>query len=143
MDLSSYERGLLFSQAHTAVRQRIYDVLENYELTPSTWAVLGIANRSPEGVRLANVARQMNVKAPLITMLTNDMIEKNLIKRVPHHFDGRAKLLIPTLKGKQLASVIEDLLNKEIESLMQGVSEQDSEAFQKALQTILDNASKV
>jgi MarR family transcriptional regulator, transcriptional regulator for hemolysin len=111
-------------------------------LTPSSWAILGIASKSLDGVRLASVAKQMNVKAPLITMLTNDMIEKDLINRVPHHFDGRAKLLTPTAKGKQLAQKIEVKLNTEIASLMEGVTKKDAEAFQRTLQVILDNSNK-
>lgn len=142
MTQPTYTSGLLFTKAHKAVRGCIYAVLEKYDLNPSYWAILGAAVTAPEGIRLASVAKQMEVKAPLITMLATDLIDKGLITRVPHHTDGRAKLLVPTPKGKKLAEQVEAEVSAEIARLMYGVSQADVMAFQKTLETILANASQ-
>lgn len=140
MTQPTYTSGLLFTRAHKAVRGCIYTILDRYNLTPSYWAILGITNQAPEGVRLAAVARQMDVKAPLVTMLAGDLIKMGLITRVPHHTDGRAKLLVVTVKGKTLANKVEAELDAEIARLLAGASAKDLEAFQRTLEIIISNA---
>lgn len=140
MTQPTYSSGVLFTRAHKAVRSRVYSLLEKYELNPSYWAILGITMQAPEGVRLASVAKQMDVKAPLVTMIANDLIEKGLITRVPHHTDGRAKLLVVTPKGKKLAVQIETELSTAIGNLMVGVSTADIASFQLTLETIIANS---
>ena len=140
MSLSTATSGLLFTRAHKAVRGRIYSVLEQYDLNPSYWSLLGITAAAPEGVRLASVAKQMDVKAPLVTMLANDLIAMDFITRVPHHTDGRAKLLALTPKGKKLAAQIEVELDTEISSLLAGIDDNDVMGFQKTLEAIIINA---
>ena len=142
MTLPTYSSGLLFTRAHAAVRSATYAILETHGLTPSYWAILGAAVRSEEGVRLASVAKQMDVKAPLVTMLAGDLIDKGLINRVPHHTDKRAKLLVATAKGKKLADVIEAELSQIIAEFLQGASREQVNAFQGVLEIILANATR-
>ena len=141
MTQQTYYSGLLFTQAHKLVRGRIYAILETYDLNPSYWSILSVVTAAPEGVRPANVAKAMDVKAPLVTMLSNDLIEKGLINRVPHHTDKRAKLLVVTSKGRKLSNEIELKLNDEIAQLMQGLKSSEIQAFQKTLETIIRNAA--
>jgi MarR family transcriptional regulator for hemolysin len=141
MTIKTYQGGLLFTQAHKAVRGRIYDVLEPYNLNPSYWSILGSTIATPDGIRLASVAKAMDVKAPLVTMLSNDLIEMGLINRIPHHTDKRAKLLVATAKGKQIAAEIEKKLNEEIGSLLNGLTADEVASFQKVLERIIQNAS--
>ncbi|MDB5184720.1 MAG: MarR family transcriptional regulator [Candidatus Saccharibacteria bacterium] len=140
MTQRTYQSGLLFTQAHKAVRVHIYRILEQYGLNPSYWALLSAAVNSEEGIRLASVARLMDVKAPLITVLADDLLEMGLINRVPHHTDKRAKLLVATAKGKKLSTEIESLLSNEISLLMDGVTPADAQAFQRTLEAIISNA---
>jgi len=140
MTQPTYTSGLLFTRAHKAVRSRICELLEAHGLTPSYWFILGITTGSPDGIRLTSVAKQMDVKAPLVTMLSNDLIAKGLISRVPHQTDGRAKLLKATPAGRKLAGNVENELTIEIARLMYGVSAPDVAAFQGTLKTIISNA---
>lgn len=142
MSQSSYTSGLLFTKAYKAVRTAIYDVLEKYEMSPSYWSILGIAVAAPEGVRLASVAKEMDVKAPLVTMLANELIEMGLILRVPHHTDKRAKLLVATNKGKKVAMQVETELTMQIAKVMHGVSASDVAGFRRTLEAIIANTNK-
>jgi DNA-binding MarR family transcriptional regulator len=142
MNQPTYTSGLLFTRAHKAVRACIYVVLGKYQLTPSQWAILGNTVQAPEGIRLSSVAKQMDVKAPLVTMLANGLIDQGLITRVAHHTDGRAKLLVATNKGKRLATQVEHEVSAEIARLMQGVNPNDIVAFQKTLETIIFNTEQ-
>jgi DNA-binding MarR family transcriptional regulator len=142
MTQPTYTSGLLFTRAHNLVRARIYAVLAQYELNPSDWSVLGATVAAAEGIRLARVAEQMDVKAPLVTMIAGQLIDHGLIERVPHHTDKRAKLLVATTKGRKLAAQIEAELAAEIATLMDGVSPQEVYAFQHTLETIIANAGR-
>jgi DNA-binding MarR family transcriptional regulator len=141
MQQLSYKSGLLFSQAYKAVHDHIYNVLSKYELTPSYWAIMGAAlDAQEDGVTLAEVARQMDVKAPLVTMLSNDLIERDLICRIPHKTDHRAKLLFLTHEGKKLALKVEKEVDQVIKSLVKGVNAKDTAGFQRTLENIIVNS---
>jgi DNA-binding MarR family transcriptional regulator len=142
MTQPTYISGLLFSRAYSLVRARTVHVLEDYQLNLSYWAVLGATLNSTEGIRLATVAKGMGVKAPLVTVLADDLIKLGLIDRVPHHTDKRAKLLIATAKGRKLGQAVEASLVQTIGQLMKGVSPSDTKKFQATLETIIDNANQ-
>jgi len=140
MQIPTYTSGLLFTKAHKAVRLRIYDVLEKYDLNPTYWSILGATAQASEGIRLARVAEIVDMTAPMITVMANDLTEKGLIKRVPHHSDGRAKLLVMTPRGKKLAAAIEEELAATIAGLLRGLSSAEIVTFQKILAIIISNA---
>lgn len=140
MTIPTYMSGMLFTQAHKAVRTRIYGLLEKYDLNPTYWSILSVTVQADGGVRLAHVAEILGVKAPLITMMATELIDKDLITRVPHHTDGRAKLLVATAKGRKLATTIEAELNHSVMQLLSGCSPSDIASFQKTLETIIANA---
>lgn len=140
MNLPTYMSGVLFSKAHRQVRTRVYEVLAVYELNPIHWSILGATMQAPEGTRLSNVASLLGVQAPVVTTEANELIKQGLISRIPHHTDGRAKLLVITPKGKKIAATIENELNVEVGSLLHGLTPEEIKTFQKALQTIVDNS---
>lgn len=140
MTQPTYSSGLLFTRAHTLVRQRIYSVLEKYDLNPTYWAVLGATARAEEGIRLVKVAEQIGMTPAMITIMANELIEKGLINRVPHHSDKRAKLLVLTAMGRSVANNVEKELQGEIACLLHGLKPAEISAFQKTLETIIENA---
>lgn len=140
MQYSAYRSGQLFTKAHTVVRGQIVQVLSLYGLNLSDWFILEETTRSQEGVRLARVASSLNVKAPLVTMQANELIKQGLIQRVAHHTDGRAKLLVPTSKGRKVAADARHAVELKIADLMKGISRKDAETFQQCLEIINQNA---
>lgn len=142
MTLPTYVSGLLFTKAHKVVRARIYSLLEKYDLNPTYWSILSATLRATEGIRLAKVASTLGVQAPMITVMANELIERGLINRIPHHTDRRAKLLVITPKGKKLAATIETELNTAIAELLNGLSTNEIASFQKTLQMIIANAAE-
>jgi len=136
----TYQSGILFTQAHKAVRARVYDVLEQYELTPTTWAILGATADAPDGIRLSDIASTMGVKPPMISVLVDELIARRLLKRIPHHRDGRVKLLTVTERGRGLSGTIEQMLDDEIARMLSGLNMGEVAVFEKALRIILANA---
>lgn len=137
----TYVSGMLFTKAHRLVRERIYTLLEFYGLTPTLWSLISIITRAEEGVRSATLATELGVKPPMITMLADTLIEQGLIRRVPHHTDGRVKLLTITPKGKKTVKEVENKLSGEIGYLLHGLNPSEIATFQKILQTIIQNAN--
>lgn len=137
---SPYQSGLLFTQAHRLVRQRIVEVLAIHDITMSHWNILNAIAQAQEGVRLATVASNLGVKAPHITTEATLLIAAGLLVRIPHHTDKRAKLLMVTPQGKKLLANIEKDVNQQILKLMNGLSAKELSAFVKTLQTIIANA---
>jgi DNA-binding MarR family transcriptional regulator len=125
------------------VRLRVYEVLEKHDLNPTYWSILGATTQAPDGIRLTNVAELLGVKAPMVTTEATELINRGLIRRIPHHTDGRAKLLVATPKGNKLAKIVESELNTEITRLLEGLSMNEIASFQKTLQTIIDNSQKL
>ena len=134
--------GVLFTKAHKLVRIRVYEVLEKHNFNPTYWSILGATTQSSEGIRLTNVAAMLGVKAPVVTTEAQELINRDLIRRIPHHTDGRAKLLVITPKGKALAKAIEAELNTEVGRLLKGLTVDEIATFQKILQTIIGNSEK-
>jgi MarR family transcriptional regulator, transcriptional regulator for hemolysin len=141
MNLPSYISGSIFIKANRILRNEVYACLDVYSLTATAWSLLGIVSSEHDGIRLTSVAKRLGVKAPLITMMADDLIERDLVKRIPHHTDGRAKLLVITPAGKRFVTKLEAELSKMLIKLLDGVSEQDLAGYQKVLETIITNGS--
>lgn len=140
MTKSAYESGVLFTQAHRLVRQRIVDVLANHNISFGQWSILTVVANAQDGIRLSNVAARLNVKAPLITMESKSLIDEGLVMLLPHHSDSRAKLLVITPTSKKLLGTVESELNQQIEQLMTGLTPVEIQTFQKILITIIGNS---
>jgi DNA-binding MarR family transcriptional regulator len=142
MNLPTYMGGVLFTKAHKLVRIRVYEVLEKYDLNPTYWSILGATMQASEGIRLTTVATQLGIKPPMVTTEATELIKRGLIRRIAHHSDGRAKLLVITPKGSKLANTVEAELNTEVGRLLSGLSREEIAVFQKTLQVIIDNSVK-
>jgi MarR family transcriptional regulator for hemolysin len=139
MSIPTYLISSLQTKAYRLLRTRVYDVLTKYDLTPTYWSMLGIVMQSPDGIRHAEIARELHVKPPLITIMARQLQERGLIRGEQNQFDARAKLLVITPKGKTQVSTIETELRKMLEQLLSGVSDADMTAYHKVLTTIIAN----
>ena len=139
MNIPSYISGTIYVTAYRTLRGRIAACLQRFELTPTTWSLLGIVMQARDGIRLNEVARILGVKAPLVTMLANELIDRGIINRIPHHIDKRAKLLVMTAKGKKFVASVEREMDNELKYLLDGVTELELRAYKKVLDTIIKN----
>lgn len=139
MTIPTYTAAILFTKAHRAVRTQVYAVLAKYDLKPTDWLIMTAALDAPDGVRLSSVAKSAGVKAPMVTMMVDNLAEKGLINRLPHHSDKRAKLLVITTEGKKLVRQIEKDLNRKMQRLLKGSTVEELSTFQRVLETIIHN----
>jgi DNA-binding MarR family transcriptional regulator len=113
--------------------------LSAYDLTPTYWSMLGIIMESRDGIRQTDVAKLLQVKPPLVTMMTRELQSRDLIVSVTNQFDARAKLLTTTPAGKKFVKTIEASMSKMLDGLLEGLSESDMLTYQKVLTTIIAN----
>jgi MarR family transcriptional regulator for hemolysin len=143
MNQPTYIIGSVQTRAYALLRENVYAVLSKYDLTPTYWSMLGIILEARDGIRQAEVARMMNVKAPLITLMAREMQNRELLQSVHNQFDARAKLLSVTAQGKKFIKSTDIELQKQLTYLLNGLTESDLIAYQKVLTTIVTNAEAV
>lgn len=139
MNLPTYITGTVQSQAYRLLREHVYGILAQYDLTPTYWAMLGIILEARDGVRQVEIANTMHVKAPLITAMTHQMQNRDIVQSVQNQFDARAKLLAITPNGRKFMKTVENELNQELAKLLVGLTEADLIAYHKVLTTIIAN----
>ena len=141
MHLPTYMTSTVQAQAYRLLREHVYAVLTKYDLTPSYWSLLGVILESRDGVRQVEIAKAMHVKAPLITAMTKQMEERNIVQSVQNQFDARAKLLAITPSGRKFIKQVEADLNDSLGHLLKGLNEADLQAYHKVLTTIVANST--
>lgn len=139
MRLPTYITGTIQSKAHRLLREHVYGVLTEYELTPTYWSMLGIIAEAKDGVRQVEIAQTLHVKAPLVTNMARQLLDKGLIQSVQNQFDARAKLLALTPAGKKFMKIVEATLYQHLTLLLSGLTENDLIAYHKVLTTIIAN----
>jgi DNA-binding MarR family transcriptional regulator len=82
----------------------------------------------------------MNVKAPLITLMAREIQNRGFLQSVHNQFDARAKLLSVTPQGKKFIKSTDIELQKQLNYLLNGLTENDLITYQKVLTTIVTNA---
>jgi DNA-binding MarR family transcriptional regulator len=140
MNSPTYLGGALFMKAYRLLRTGVAESLAQYELTPTLWILLGVVKAAPEGVRKSEIAAIMNVKAPLITILTQQLIERDLLASDAHVTDKRAKVLVLTEEGARFTDEVEASVSELLMKVLSGATSSDMEVFKKVLTIIVENA---
>ncbi len=140
MNTPTYTSGLLQVKAYRILQSQVSNSLERYGLSPTTWSILGLINENQDGIRLSEIASNINVEAPHITTLVDQLQNMAIVEKHDHPTDKRAKLLFLTSKGKSLISPVEGNLNQVLLKLLNGVTESELGAYQTVLETIVKNA---
>ena len=139
MNIPSYLSGALFMKAYRLLRGNVTACLSTFDINPTGWVILGLIREAKDGVRLVEVANSMNVKAPLVTTLVQDLIAKDLIELLPHRTDKRVKLLMLTNEGKIFMKKVETAMEKSLSGILAGVTPADLAGFETVLEAIVKN----
>lgn len=143
MNQPTYKSGLLQTKAYRILRGCVNEILEKYSLSTPEWGLMGQVTEKKDGVRLSEVAGALDVEAPMITVLADQLEKKGLIDRHNHPQDRRAKLLFLTKKGSGTVVEVEALLQKKLRELLQGLTQEDMVIYSKVLETIIANSSRM
>jgi DNA-binding MarR family transcriptional regulator len=143
MNIPTYLTGATQARAYHLLRSYVYSALEKYKITPTHWSILGIIKEAEDGLRSSEIATKMHVKAPLVTLITHELILRNYVVSSPHQSDGRARVLSISPEGKEFMDKIEKDLRKRLERLLKGLSDDDLTVYYKVLQTMIVNGEQI
>ena len=139
---TSYFSGILQVKAYRVLQHNVSLEVKKFGLNPTQWFILGQI-KEQNGVRAVDIAALLRVEAPLITNLTDDLVDSGLIKKVADSGDKRAKLLELTPKGAKLIPQVEKSLQAKLNDLLKGINDSELKTYQKVLEAIVKNGQAV
>ena len=95
-----------------------------------------------EGCNATYIAQVMNIDKSYLSRIIKAHEKKGYILRKSSDTDKRSYFLFLTMKGKNRANELIEKSNKEIESILQKLSEEDEQCLMNALDTIMKLLSK-
>jgi len=142
MPSSTYYIGILQVKAYRVLQHQVSQEVKKFDLNPTQWFILGQI-KSQRTVRAAEIANLLKVEAPLITSLTDDLVNKGLLRKATSSKDKRVNLLELTAKAEKLIPIIEGKLQASLKELLSGVDEGELMVYQKVLEAIVKNGQLV
>ena len=100
--------------------------------------VLHIA-RAGDGMRQRELAEIIGIEGPTLVRLLDQLCAAGLVERRPDPADGRAKALHITQAGRQVATVVEGVLQHLRDKVFAEVSDEDIDATLRTM-TAMDSA---
>ncbi|WP_339949874.1 MarR family winged helix-turn-helix transcriptional regulator [uncultured Albimonas sp.] len=93
------------------------------------------------GARQTEIAERMGVEPMTLCGYVDRLESRGLVERQPHPADKRAKRIVPTDTADDAIGTIMPLTRKVIADAMDGVPQEDIEAFRRVLQHMHDHLS--
>ncbi len=139
--LDSYKDGLLQAKSHKILREEVNDVLKNFDLSMTEWVILCLLHET-NNLRLAEIGAVLEVESPYVTNIVELLVKKNLVVRVGHTVDKRAKVVTLTESGEKILPGIEYAVVEQMKKVLKGISEKELNAYVNVQQAIINNSSK-
>lgn len=140
---TTYRAGLLQAKVYRALKVYTGENLAPYGITTMDWALLGLLHDNANGLRSSELADELGVEAPFITVLFGKLQKMNLIDSKPDTRDSRAKNIFLTSKGKQFIPKIENILYQEMKIFIEGIPKTDMLTYVTVLEQMNENSKKI
>jgi DNA-binding MarR family transcriptional regulator len=132
----THEAALLQVHAYRNLQSYVAAFLEDYELTPQEWALLGFLSVGHRPFRVSTVAELLRVAPPRATALVADLEMRGLLRLKPDHRDVRAKLVVLTPRAETLARDVEGKLKSLLEEYLGDIPADDLAAYMRVVASI-------
>jgi DNA-binding MarR family transcriptional regulator len=139
MIMPSYKNNILITRAYRLVRAKSYTYLSEHDLNATEWSIIGLVFESASGITLSDVAKSIEIKKPLVTLLVDKLAKRKLIERIPNKADSRSKLLVIMPEGEALIQKIETDIEKSFSELFANLTTEEIDTYFKVLETIISN----
>lgn len=138
MNLPTYQAVVLQSRAQRALKAGLASSLRAYELTMMQWSIIGLIHAAGEkGVRISDLAQQLDTSLAFVTTTINMLEAKNLVRRTGHMHDSRAKVVtLDDTFASQVSGIEEVLSREQRQTVYSGLSDGDIETYFKVLRRI-------
>lgn len=111
---------------------------KDLELTSALWQVLGAIQESP--ISMAQIARNMGLSRQGVRRSTNVLINKGLVRFEDNPDHKKAKLVVPTEKGKNVLKQLDKIQVKWSNSVSKNIS---IDELKSAIHTMKSLAEKL
>ena len=122
--LAPYSLGYRLRLLSQLSNRRLQDILEPYGLTPFHWLVL-CCLWEQDGLATTEIGEKLQQVGGTMTGVLDRMEERDLVRRERDKDDRRIWRVWLTDTGKQLYSVLPDLMQQAREATMQGISDEE------------------
>lgn len=123
------------------INMYISDVLKhnNIQVTKEQWIVLKILHEDNDGIIQNDLAFITDRNKASLTRLINVLEKNNLVERIPSKEDSRKNLIYITNTGKQLFLKVKPLMLNSLETLQNGITEDEKSIFMNVMTKIQTN----
>lgn len=139
--ISTYQSGVAQATAHRLVDRVITDHLLPYGLSRMHWLTLGfIYDAGQAGVRISDLARQLDTTMPYITNTLAVLESRNMVRKISHEADNRIKLVSIDPAYKSTIEEIEASLREHLRTHLyadRGISRQELATYIHVLYKII------
>ncbi len=105
--------------------KHIADLVQPFDLTPSSGLVLGILADLGEPLPPNKIAERLIISRASVTSLLDSLERRGYVRRVPHSTDRRMLLIELTDAGRQVAHDFRSLVHQHQKAWMAVLSEQE------------------
>ncbi len=138
MTQPTYKSAIAQGKAYRILRQGITEALEDSSTSMPEWTLLSLVNERGT-MRLNEVASELGVEAPLVTVLVKQLQAKNLVHVEADATDSRAKIITLTKSAQKLLPSLESSVGTHVEQVFKGVGERDRAVFYRTLERLCEN----
>ena len=140
---TTYRVGLLQAKAYRSLKLQTTEALAHLDISTTDWAFLGLLFDHKDGMRAVDVADELGVEAPFVSVLLKKFEAKKLLSIETSPDDSRSKVVSLTKEGRAFVPHTEKQLRAHMRPLVSGASLKDILAYISVLETIIKNAAKL
>ena len=137
------ETAMNLARTSDLLVKRIADLVQPFDLTPSSGLVLGILADLGEPLPPNKIAERLIISRASVTSLIDSLERRGYVRRAPHSTDRRMLLIELTDTGRQVAQDFRVLIHQQEKAWMDVLTEQEQNQLIDTLhriQTALNDA---
>ena len=134
--------GSLVARTTRQWRRAVDRRLQPFGLTEATWLPLVYLARATQPMRQKDLAAALGLDGSSVVRLVDALAAAQLIERHEEDADRRARLIVPTRRGRAVAEQVEAVAREVRNEILIGVSEAELNAAARVLEQICDNLAK-
>lgn len=113
--------------------KRIGDLVQPFDLTPSSGLVLGMLADSEERLPPNQIAERLIISRASVTSLIDSLERRGYVRRLPHATDRRMLLIELTEAGRRVAQEFRRLVHRHQKAWLAALTEKEQDQLISAL----------
>lgn len=130
--------GKIINRLATLNRNDSNQRLKEYNLTGNEGAILVILKKNPE-IYQEDIIKELQVDKSAVTRLLQNMVNKNLVKRIQSPDDKRYYLIAITKQGLEKQKLVDNVFSKKDRDIVAGLSKNEQIELRRMLDIIKYN----